>query len=138
MMNIQIITLNQASLGEIYQHMLLALEKLCNQRKFLSEMEKIHNILKDNYKRKDLQIKCHEKSCDCSIKKRSHFKKYSLKKRYQAKPKKRFFRKNKWRFLKKKQFRGKTSKVCFVCKKSGHFQKNHPKREKVAKLLEQA
>ena len=54
MMNIQRITLNQASLGEIYQHMLIALEKLCNQRKFLLEMEKIHNKLKDSYKRKDL------------------------------------------------------------------------------------
>lgn len=30
MMNIQRITLNQASLGEIYQHMLIALEKLYN------------------------------------------------------------------------------------------------------------
>ena len=56
MMNIQRITLNKASLGEIYQHMLIALEKLCNQRKFLSEMEKIHNKLKDNCKRKDLQM----------------------------------------------------------------------------------
>lgn len=54
MMNIQRITLNQASLGEIYQHMLIAIEKLCNQRKFLSEMEKIHNKLKDSCKRKDL------------------------------------------------------------------------------------
>ena len=54
MMNIQRITLNQASLGEIYQHMLIALEKLCNQRKFLSKMEKIHNKLKDNCKRKNL------------------------------------------------------------------------------------
>ena len=138
MMNIQRITLNQASLGEINQHRLIALEKLCNQRKFLSEMEKIHNKLKDSYKRKDLQIKCHEKSCDCLIKKRSHFRKYSLKKRYQAKPKKRFFRKKKWRFLKKKQFRGKTSKVCFVFRKPGHFAKNCPKREKAAKLLKQA
>ena len=49
-----------------------------------------------------------------------------------------FFRKKKWRFLKKKQFRGKTSKVCFVCRKLGHFAKNCPKREKAAKLLEQA
>ena len=54
MMNIQRITLNQASWGEIYQHMLIAFEKLCNQRKFLSEMEKIHNKLKNNCKRKDL------------------------------------------------------------------------------------
>ena len=34
MMNLQRITLQQASLGEIYQHVLIALEKLCNQRKF--------------------------------------------------------------------------------------------------------
>ena len=30
MMNLQRIILQQASLGEIYQHMLFALEKLCN------------------------------------------------------------------------------------------------------------
>ena len=30
MMNLQKITLQQASLGEIYQHVLIALEKLCN------------------------------------------------------------------------------------------------------------
>ena len=130
MMNIQRITLNQASLGEIYQHMLIALEKLCNQRKFLSEMEKIHNKLKNSYKRKDLQIKCHEKSCDCLIKKKSHFRKYSLKKRYHAEPKKKFFKKKEWRFLKKKQFRGKTSKVCFVCRKPGHFAKKLPEEKR--------
>ena len=54
MMNLQKITLQQASLGEIYQHVLIALEKLCNQRKFLSEIDKIHSKLKDNCKRKDL------------------------------------------------------------------------------------
>ena len=142
MMNIQRITLNQASLGEIYQHMLIALEKLCNQRKFLSKMEKIHNKLKDSCKRKDLQIKFHEKGCNGSIKKRTHFRKYSFKKKHYAEPKKMFFKKNKWRFLikkkKKKQFRRKTSKVCFVCRKPGHFAKTCLKREKATKLLEQA
>ena len=54
MMNIQRITLHQASLGEIYQNMLITLEKLCNQRKFLSKMEKVQNKLKDSCKRKDL------------------------------------------------------------------------------------
>ena len=52
MMNLQRITLQQASLGEIYQHVLIALEKLCNQIKFLSEIDKVHSKLKDNYKRK--------------------------------------------------------------------------------------
>ena len=63
MMNLQKITLQQASLGEIYQHVLIALEKLCNQRKFL--FEKVHSKLKDNCRRKDLQIKCYEKNCAC-------------------------------------------------------------------------
>ena len=57
MMNLQKITLQQSSLGEIYQHVLIALEKLCNQRKFLSEIDKVHSKLKDNCRRKDLQIK---------------------------------------------------------------------------------
>ena len=52
MMKLQRITLQQASLGEIYQHMLIALEKLCNQRKFLSEIEKVHSKLKDSSKGK--------------------------------------------------------------------------------------
>ena len=34
---------------------LVALEKLYNQRKFLSKMERVHNKLKDSCKRKDLQ-----------------------------------------------------------------------------------
>ena len=75
MMNLQRITLQQASLGEIYQHVLIALEKLCNQRKFLSEIDKVHSKLKDNCRRKDLQIKCYEKNCACPQKKRDHFKK---------------------------------------------------------------
>ena len=47
MMNLQKITLQQASLGEIYQHALITLEKLCNQRKFHSKIDKVHSKLKD-------------------------------------------------------------------------------------------
>ena len=36
------------------------------------------------------------------------------------------------------QFKGKTSKVCFVCRRPGHYAKNCPKNEKAAKLLKQA
>ena len=68
MMNLQKITLHQAYLGEIYQHVLIALEKLCNQRKFLSKIDKIHSKLKDNCKRKDQQIKCYDKNCACPTK----------------------------------------------------------------------
>ena len=88
MMNLQKITLQQASLGEIYQHVLIALEKLYNQRKFLSEIDKGHSKLKDNCKRKDLQIKCNEKNCAYPTKRTDHFKKYSWKKRNYADRKK--------------------------------------------------
>ena len=102
MMNLQKITPQQVSLGEIYQHMLITLKKLCNKGKFLSKIDKVHSRLKDSYKRKDLQIKCHEKNCDCLAKRRDHFKKYPLKRRYHARPRKKFFRKKKWKFLRRK------------------------------------
>ena len=136
MMNLQKIALQQASLREIYQHVLIALEKLCNQRKFLSEIDKVHSKFKDNCRRKDLQIKYYEKNCACPQKKRYHFKKYFGKKRHYAEKKKKTFRKKKWKFLRRKQFKGKTSKACFVCRRPGHFAKNCLKKEKAAKLLE--
>ena len=46
--------------------------------------------------------------------------------------------KKKRKFLRRKQFKGKTSKACFVCRRPGHFAKNCLKREKAAKFLEQA
>ena len=128
MMNLKKITLQQASFGEIYQHVLIALEKLYNQRKFLLEIDKVHSKLKDNCKRKDLQIKCYEKNCACPTKRRDHFKKYSWKKRHYAGHRKKSFRKKKWKSFRRKQFKGKTSKVCFVCRRPGHFAKNCPKK----------
>ena len=65
-------------------------------------------------------------------------KKYFGKKRHYAGKKKKTFRKKKWKFLRRKQFKRKTSKVCFVCRRPSHFAKNCPKKEKAAKLLEQA
>lgn len=118
--------------------MLIALEKLCNQRKFLSKMKKIHSKLKNNCKMKDLRIKFHDKSFDCLKRKRSHFRKYPSKKKNHAKPKGRFFKKKKWKSLRGKKFNGKTSKVYFVCEKPGHFTKNSQKKKKATKLLEQA
>ena len=51
---------------------------------------------------------------------------------------KKTFKKKKWKFLRRNQFKGKTSKVYFVCRRPGHFAKNCPKKEKATKLLEQA
>ena len=97
-------TLKRAVLkyNNVFVNDLIALKKLCNQIKFLSEIEKVHSKLKDSYKRKDLQIKCYEKNCDCSTKIRNHFKRYHLKRRHHAEPKKKFFRKKKWKFFGRK------------------------------------
>ena len=51
---------------------------------------------------------------------------------------KKFFKNKKWKFLRRMQFKVNTSKVCFVCRRPGHFAKNCPKKEKAAKFLEQA
>ena len=85
-----------------------------------------------------MQIKCYEKNCACPQKKRYHFRKYFGKKGRYVGKKKTTFRKKKWKFLRRKQFKGKTSKTYFVCRKPGHFARNCPKKEKAAKLLEQA
>ena len=130
MMKIQRTTLQQAFLGEIYQHMLIALEKLCNQRKFLSEMEKVHNKLKDNCQRKDLQIKCSEKGCDCLVKKRSHFKKYPLRKKYHAKPEKENFQENKMEIPQKKAIQRKDFKSVFHVQKASPLCQKLPKKGK--------
>ena len=74
----------------------------------------------------------------CPQKKRDHFKKYFGNKRHYAGKKKKTFRKKKWKFLRRKQFKGKTSKVYFVCRRPGHFAKNCSKKEKAVKFLEQA
>ena len=71
-------------------------------------------------------------------KKRYHFKKYFGKKGRYAGKKKTTFKKKKWKFFRRKQFKGKTSKTCFVYRRPGHFARNCPKKEKAAKLLEQA
>ena len=76
--------------------------------------------------------------CLSTEKKRYHFKKKFGKKKYHAGKKKNTFKKKKWKFLRKKQFKGKTSKACFVCRRPGHFAKDCLKKEKATKLLEQA
>ena len=45
MMNLQRITLQQASLGEIYQHVLIALEKLCIPVFLMSDVKKLFNLI---------------------------------------------------------------------------------------------
>ncbi|KAH9668984.1 hypothetical protein KPL70_021606 [Citrus sinensis] len=86
-----------------------------------------------------LQIKCHKKKdCDCSSKKKRHFRKFktpdfSSKPRRSRKPY-RFFRK---KSSSSREFKRKQSSRCFICKRKGHYAKDCPnKREKAIRLVE--
>ncbi|GKB43905.1 hypothetical protein Tco_0888847 [Tanacetum coccineum] len=59
------VTIAQTTLGELYQLILNALAKLCNQKKFLAEFERTRKRLGTTCDDKYLQIKCKDKSsCD--------------------------------------------------------------------------
>lgn len=116
------IPLQVASLRDMW-YSLIALEWLCNQTKFLKQMETKGKKLGSACARKVLTIKCKdEKFCSCSkTKEKSHSKKFKSKDS---------LKKNKKRkFLTKKKFRGKTSSKCFVCVKYGHYSKKCPNKE---------
>ncbi|GJS01534.1 hypothetical protein Tco_0318042 [Tanacetum coccineum] len=68
------VTIAQTTLGELYQLILNALAKLCNQKKFLVEFERTGKRLGTTCDDKYLQIKCKEKchfARNCPDKKRS-------------------------------------------------------------------
>ncbi|KAH9752716.1 hypothetical protein KPL71_014813 [Citrus sinensis] len=84
-------------------------------------------------------IKCHKKKdCDCSSKKKRHFRKFktpefSSKPRRSRKPY-RFFRK---KSSSSRESKRKQSSRCFICKRKGHYAKDCPnKREKSILLVE--
>ncbi|GJS47536.1 putative zinc finger, CCHC-type containing protein [Tanacetum coccineum] len=117
------VTIAQTTLGELYQLILNALAKLCNQKKFLAEFERTRKRLGTACDDKYLQIKCKDKSsCDCThTKKKFHYKRFSS---LSGKP--RFSRRSskKWKFIRKKKQRGRTSDMCFICQIRGHFARN--------------
>ncbi|KAH9671262.1 hypothetical protein KPL70_017294 [Citrus sinensis] len=109
------------------------LDKLCEQKQFFKELLKDKEPFRSAYKKPYLQIKCKKKKdCDCSPKKKRHFKKFrnpefSSKPRRSRKPY-RFFRK---KSSSSRDFKQRKSSRCFICKKKGHYAKDCPnKREK--------
>ncbi|GKC41110.1 putative zinc finger, CCHC-type containing protein [Tanacetum coccineum] len=129
------VTIAQTTLGELYQLILNALAKLCNQKKFLAEFERTGKRLGTACDDKYLQIKCKDKSsCDCThTKKKFHSKRYSS---LSSKP--RFSRRSnkKWKFIRKKKQRGRTSDRCFICQKRGHFARNYPDKKRSQALIQ--
>ena len=99
-------------------------------------MERVHNKLKDSCKRKDLQSVM--RKVVVVRRKEEVISRNILWKRSTMQNQKRdFSERKKLKFLKKKQFKGKTLKVYFVCRKPSHFAKNYSRKEKAAELLEQ-
>ncbi|RDX86622.1 hypothetical protein CR513_32028, partial [Mucuna pruriens] len=111
------------SMGQIHQMTQEALDKLCQQHQYISDVLKEKGEFSKACKKPYLGIKCKEKTCSCSSKKK---KSYSF-------PKK----KKKYKFFKKKQKRGKPSdQRCFICGKKGHYSRTCPnKADKAIKLI---
>ncbi|KAH9752728.1 hypothetical protein KPL71_014816 [Citrus sinensis] len=133
------LSLDNISLGKIFQLAKTCLDKLCEQKQFFKELLKDKEPFRSACKKPYLQIKCHKKKdCDCSSKKKWHFRKFkppefSSKPRRSRKPY-RFFRK---KSSSSREFKRKQSSRCFICKRKGHYAKDCPnKREKFIRLVE--
>ena len=133
------LSLDNISLGKIFQLAKTCLDKLCEQKQFFKELLKDKEPFRSACKKPYLQIKCKKKKdCDCSPKKKRHFKKFrnpefSSRPRRSRKPY-RFFRK---KSSSSRDFKRRKSSRCFICKKKGHYAKDCPnKREKSIRLVE--
>ncbi|KAH9680166.1 hypothetical protein KPL71_026448 [Citrus sinensis] len=133
------LSLDNISLGKIFQLAKTCLDKLCEQKQFFKELLNDKEPFRSACKKPYLQIKCHKKKdCDCSLKKKRHFRKFkppefSSKPRRSRKPY-RFFRK---KSSSSREFKRKQSSRCFICKRKGHYAKDCPnKREKSIRLVE--
>ncbi|KAL6002586.1 hypothetical protein ACLOJK_022805, partial [Asimina triloba] len=123
--------LHTVTLGELYTQSLITLDRLCNQKAFLEAMQNLGSGFTKFYDRPDLSIKCKPiKLCKCPAhprkKPEKKFPKFSKRK------------KKKFRFFKKKPKKGKTSTLCFLCKKPGHYAKDCPLKIKRKKVFKQA
>ncbi|ESQ44532.1 hypothetical protein EUTSA_v10003477mg, partial [Eutrema salsugineum] len=125
-------TLSQASLGEIYQISLAALEKLCNHQKFFKQLQEQGTLLGRACDRPELSIKCKKKRCGCSTS-------YKQEKKSRNKWEKRYPKLSggkKWKFFRRKKQRGyKKSDRCYICKNKGHYAKQRPNKKKRDNLL---
>ena len=63
LLSLKNVALPQASLGEIYQTSLAALDKLCNHKKIFKQLHEQGKLLGKACERPDLSIKCKPKKC---------------------------------------------------------------------------
>ncbi|KAH9744221.1 hypothetical protein KPL70_003601 [Citrus sinensis] len=128
------LALDNISLGKIFQ-----LDKLCKQKQFFKELLKDKEPFRSACKKPYLQIKCQKKNdCDCSSKKKRHFRKFknpefSSRPRRSRKPYRFFIKKS----SSSRDFKRRKSSRCFICNRKGHYAKDCPnKREKSIRLVE--
>ncbi|KAI5444710.1 hypothetical protein KIW84_013112 [Lathyrus oleraceus] len=120
------------SLGQIHQVTIEALEKLCSFHHQFSEVIEQKSKFTHTCRKPYLEIKCKDKRCSCTTKKKHHQQKYTKSHRtFKGKKMKNM------KFFRRKPFRGKgKNERCFICGKKGHFSKECPNNtHKAAKLI---
>lgn len=71
-LDIKRMNLQNVTIGELFQYSLIALDKMCNQKKFLTQIEQIGKKIGKACDRLNLKIKCKGKEgCTCKTKKKN-------------------------------------------------------------------
>ncbi|RDX86364.1 hypothetical protein CR513_32304, partial [Mucuna pruriens] len=100
------------TMGEIHQMTQEAVDKLCRQHKYFFDIMNQKGMFRKACKKPYLEIKCKDKTCSCSSKKK---KKEVLPKKFRGKP---------------------SNQRCFICDKKEYYSRNCPnKTDKAIKLI---
>jgi hypothetical protein len=127
--------IDNQSLGTIFHQVFEALKKIYDQHKYFTKILQLDKNMLRACKRSDLLIKCSDNTdCNCSMKKKKHFKKIH-RTSFNG-------RQKKWKFLRHchtrrpKHFTHNSNR-CFICERKGHFAKACPqKKAQLLKLID--